>query len=877
MKHNFSSPLLSRLCLTVLMLMLCVMTAAAGSETARRVYDVSKLKFDVTTEADGNSYTRVNWEGLETAGEPGQPALPVEYIRFLVPVYVKVTDVKVKALADGSKLTAPVIPVQTPVLANSTEPEVFTAPDTEAYSHSYELRAESVEDGFIDGCNHIITVAVHPFAYDPQNGVYHAASNMVVTLTYEECDAADMKSTPIFPPHQSKYLDLSSLVVNPERATDPSFAPRKKPSAATPEYYYIITSRKLAPAFADLATWKRQKGYTVVIKSIEDIYEDDLYRIGATHYIKDDKGNNKPEEILDSAMSLRCYLKDQFQLRGHFFCLLGGDWRTPVPIRKASRTGSPKEFQLDTRNSSGFIPTDSYFSDLSTPIKLKYSQNLDLYHFDYKTDIASRTISVGRLLCDSKQEVDNYFRKLMIYEANPGLGDNRYLGNAVFFEQCNYSYEKNADKSPKYDENGELIWYHSGCIIGDSKDVRKTLDYFDKITLFQDGAHIYHEKHPSNWMYYWDDSSVPVNSEYEPTGPQIVDSMKTAGFYSWHGHGNPHGVGCAFRSQSIFGHSSYAGKHPYQDRQFSHNGINDIANANNPAFLYSISCTVSPFDFLEEIWDDGSLHQYLLPNIGRQFTTESAYYGGPGAILNTRPGLISSSATLENLFFNNLKKNYKIGLSQAQTIAEGTNNYLCKTSNLIGEPEFEMWQGRPKDMNLNIKYSSDGIAIENPLPEDSSIILYDGVTPIFPSVKGTSIISAVGLSEYSLSIWSHGYLPEIQFFTSAGTLSVPKHFIVRRASVGTILDSTASQSSGKYVVTAGGELNVYALDSAEINNGIEIEDGGIVTLECEGDITLDGGTVNRGGKLILKGRNVIMQPGFKVKPGGILIINNNRL
>ncbi|HBC20895.1 MAG TPA: hypothetical protein DC009_02105, partial [Porphyromonadaceae bacterium] len=63
-----------------------ILAAQARSEQAVRTYDTSALCSKGVT-AEGVQYTRLSWEGLEMTASPGEPELPVEYVRFLVPVY----------------------------------------------------------------------------------------------------------------------------------------------------------------------------------------------------------------------------------------------------------------------------------------------------------------------------------------------------------------------------------------------------------------------------------------------------------------------------------------------------------------------------------------------------------------------------------------------------------------------------------------------------------------------------------------------------------------------------------------------------------------------------------------------------------------------
>ena len=81
--------------------------------------------------------------------------------------------------------------------------------------------------------------------------------------------------------------------------------------------YYIIVPDNLKDAVDDLAVRKRQKGYSVVVKTIEDICATPRYVVGGHCSYR----NGQTEELVDSAASLRAYLHDEFEDNGAFFCL----------------------------------------------------------------------------------------------------------------------------------------------------------------------------------------------------------------------------------------------------------------------------------------------------------------------------------------------------------------------------------------------------------------------------------------------------------------------------------------------------------------------------------------------------------------------------
>ena len=842
--------------LAALMLLLTSGGISAATETVTRLYDGTLLTKTVRT-VDGVQYTHLSWLGLDATRMPGAPEMPVEYIRFLVPVYTN--NFRVTVTTGGlsrQTLDAPVFPSQEPVPTSYEGPVEFTVPDPQYYSATQPIRAEYVEDGFVDGCNHIVTVAVYPASYDDASLSVTTASTVNVTLEYDSCTAAELESTPIFPPRASKYLDLKSMVVNGERTANRLYAPREKASPDAPEYYYIITPRNLEEAFQDLAIWKRQKGYNVIVKCIEDICADPSYEVGATYYWD----GKTPQEVLDSAMSLRCYLKDEFQEHGHFFCLLAGDWRTSMPIRKATLDESC------TDNGEFSIPTDIYFSNFAEEMPLIRRKNMTIYSIDLNKTSFTPSIAVGRLLCATPEEVENNFYKLRMYEANPGYGDNEYLSKGVFFEGCGIDWK-------------DSVYIHTNCIQGNSKELRPECQFLDSIILFQDYYHVTKAGLKLDSNAYCSEDTL-----YGPTALEIMREIETSGFSSWHAHGTPYGISCGVYSNVIYSHDSRIGLKPYLGTRYNNypnSGLNNVSNYGKPGFVYSISCDNAPFDVLT--WGEGNTTEFKFndTNLGRTWTV-GGRNGGPAAVMNTRNGRVSIfpekiafSSQIEYNWLLKIINIHKIGESFRQAIQDYNigSKLALAPANLIGDPEFEIWLGKPNEFNFEIIPLETGIQIFGDIPDSVSLIAYNGDDNLTEHLNAQpeTIISKFN-GEFCISLWKPNYLPIITLYGQNGTLEISKKYVVRNAVLGR--SSANISSTQAYTIGDGGKLEVEAIDKISTFAGFIIENGGEVILKCDRDVDLNGVTVKKGGKLTVIARNVTMGKDFKVEPGGISRIFN---
>ncbi|MEE1022231.1 MAG: C25 family cysteine peptidase [Muribaculaceae bacterium] len=833
--------------------------ADAGELTTTRTYDTSAITLTTATAPDGTEYQKIEWPGIYNSSEVGEPELPVEYFRFLVPVYSK--NFKATAISFGSATTLPlttrVYPGQIPHKADGSPAPDFTYPLEAAYSSPAEVEAWVDGDGFVDGCNHLVTVAVRPVRYDDATLTAKAYGDITVRLSYDVCSESELTgSKPLFPPKASRYFNLDELCVN--SVDVPRFVPKsvKRASdntgaAATGEYsdwYYIIVPRNLQKAVGDLATWKRQKGYNVVVKTIEDILATPEYAV------------NSKAELVDEAASLREYLRDEFNKNGSYFCLLVGNSKTSMPIRKAqhySLYGSNDE--LSYTDGKNFIPTDWYFSDLNTHYNLINCGSPSLYSFSY-SEISSKhslSIYVGRLLCSTERELSVYTDKLIFYESNPGYGKNGYLGHAFIFEQYK-------DKSAN--------------LIGTSEGTRKEIDFFDSCDLMQSDA-----------------------SGNYATGKQVVERMKNKGFISWFAHGNPLGFGTA-ANRSIDGEKNYyvtsvdeivhyndtlGGKKGGITDSYmlleEGNGLDNVGNSNFPSIVYTISCENIPYDIMRGKYNNDKGGDYYInqgPNLGESFTNRIGY-GGPAFLGNTRDGYIRTSPGLEELFFRELKSFSKPGIAEALSKFNYINNdnRLTLTHNLVGDPEFEMWLGKPKTYTATPIITSSSISFMETLPDSTKVVVYDGLgnsESFYPS-SGTSTRIIGGepypypkyIYDMAISTWKTGYLPTITYYGQGiGLTNMSKSYVVRDARLG--------GSSKAFTVGENASLKVKAIDEIKSVGAFGVKKDGKTILECLRTVSLDNCAVEEGGEMNVEAESTKLGAGFKVAKGGTLRIQKRK-
>ena len=814
----------------------------ADQITVERVYDSGQLEIGTSTSPDGTLFQTMNIPGFGLTQEPGFPQLPVEYIQILVPVYSRNFHATLTSIGNENSfcLDNRLFPAQTPIKADGSDGPDFTFPSYEAYSEEFLPDAWVVGDGYLDGCNHIVTVAVRPVSYNDASLESILYGNVTVSLTYDNCGENELESArPLFPPYASKYINLAQTVVNSANINSFAYSPQRILQSKDKEYYYIIVPESLKESVGDLAIWKQQKGYTVVTKTIEDILRTPEY------YVTEQVGRE------DEAASLRAYLQDEFSKHGTFFCLLVGNYKTSMPMRKFRTMKIPKD---ENHSTEEFLLSDMYFSDLTTNWIVDKPSPATIYTIYYNAapKVFNAAIHVGRVLASTPEELNNYIYKLKLYEANPGRGNSDYLSKVLFFEQ----HQEKIDP-----ETGESKWASS--FIHNSYRVRESIESTFDITYLHDA---------------YDD----VPGDYS-TGTEIIQKLNNHGFSSWHGHGSPFSCMVTDDINFIISTSEVAAeKLMSKGIEEDRNHITDMNNLDSPSIVYSISCTNAPFD---EVWNGYPYH-----NLAQAFTV-CGKWGGPAFLGYTRESCFfisdkvpssntGPSTALEKYFFENLKIHKKIGIAESLS-KDQKYSYTWFSNNinhvLIGEPEFEIWLGKPKTMSITPQWNGNVFSFSGEYPDSLRVSLSDGIGNVKTmlvngntnaNIRDASIYS----KDYLFSAWASGYLPVIRYFGQNNTLTgVTKKFLVRDAILG-----GESVTGSKFSVGNDANLSVDAIDAIETTDKFEVTNNGNVVLQCDRSVTLEGSTVKSGGSLSVKAQKVTLKSGFKVEKGASFKISGNK-
>lgn len=774
----------------------------------------------------GVTYATVHYDGLYNGGAPGTPSLPVDYIRFSVPY--NATNFTVTALPKNiysSCLDYPIYPCQEPRMISDTTPVVITLPDSAVYFSGNDYpaqRAWVVDEGFLAGENHIVTVAVMPItysytAYGLNRHTFNKSKSVKLTLNYDLNDSLAMypivREDSVL--REEGYAQTRSMVVNPGQVK--SFAPldlqieyealavsfnNETGSALNgnghiaeldsplPDNllqqnttgigigelhmkakYLIVTTADLIQSMRRLAALKRQEGYSVGIVTMDQVMNDPIARLG-----------DRVNDIIaynDSAGSLRQYLRYCYSKCGTEYVLLAGHG-VPYRLKSFNKTEAP---------------SDLYFCDL----------NAD---WNYDSIDKCQELYVGRLLADNPEQISNYTDKLLRYELNPGRGDYSYLKSALFTE---------------------------------GHDMHKTNEV-QNLKIHSDSIFTYS-------CVMVEDTTSGVRY---PTGTDVVNEINgnRYGYLSFHNHGSPAAIityGLRHDDQCPSDAIQYRLwaidtvrflPNAIDPSQPASDGLNCLTNKYYPSICYSIACTTMPYDRIPE-------YSSVSMNVGKSFTV-GADYGGVAFLGNTRKGRLKSSSRLEELFVQQLiNGNCQLGKAEAaskvafnddvwiHSSVAGSDTtysydyyYFSCVHNLLGDPSLEMWTDVPQLFSdINVTRTDNSVTVSG-INTDSAIVAYHDIDgSVFKRRATTSSVTFNFVSPNGMILVNkHNFLPYIAPLQLQNVnLSISQYVIASDVVAGRKIDP--DRTTGNVTVKSGVRYEIEASGTVTLHDGFKVEKG----------------------------------------------------
>lgn len=721
---------------------------------------------------DSNYYSRITMPGFQSGDSIGYPALPVKYIHFVIPQDNNATSVIINEIKTDEVAIENIIePLQQPIpmSLNYTPEEDFTPPDSERYSSSipypYEI-VRIVHQDYFRG-HHVVTVAVFPFRYYPSENRLEFITSLDITINY-----SPNNNDPIIQPKDDMTIQLlSSMVENKDDIKDFYMENNKgftKTNIVVDCEYLVITSQSLAPAFVRFMAWKKRKGIDIKLVTVEDIY---------ANYTGDNISS-----INDNPGKIRQYIADVYNgNNGRLkYALLAG-YYTVVPVR----TGYNSD---NTINPMYIIPTDLYFADFDGDWEVdndgRYGEPQD--NVDFQPEIF-----IGRIGTQTTQEVENWTRKTLLYEQNPGNGDYSYLTRAFFTQ---------ADDMQATDDANTVLDVCSWIL--------------SRVVLSEEGG-------PST-------TYTPAH----PTGQEAISEFNNHyGFCSFMGHGGADNVAIATK-----GYNNNEQNSKYKLNSFdwheggnyyiaeNGNGFDNMTNENYPSILYSMSCETAQTDF------DGGQNRSMA-----EAYTVVVNGGGSHYLGNTRYGWVTSSTNMFIAFCNAISNEYiyKIAASEKRSKESCSGNrYLQYTHNLFGCPETEIWTATPflfssasvTENGSNVTVNSGGVSgcticVMSAL--DNGISYYNVQTNV-SSYTFTNVPQP-----YLVTITKHDYIPYMKdpdnIYIQNETINTDRYIYGVNFFAGENVTNQIPQ--GPVVIMNSSNVVFDASNNVNLEGGFEVQSG----------------------------------------------------
>lgn len=182
-------------------------------------FSFEELILSEITGEDSNTYTKVEYDELQLTDAIGNPELPVKFINLIIPIDQKVREVNFQLTGQETiNISNLVYPSQPPIpTLIGFEGNEFVGPDPEVYSsenpYPYEL-ARTAADGYFDGRNHIVTIAVYPVQYMPQLNQLVFSYTIEITLEMESTDAPTLNVHTRTISNQALYDNILEAIVD---------------------------------------------------------------------------------------------------------------------------------------------------------------------------------------------------------------------------------------------------------------------------------------------------------------------------------------------------------------------------------------------------------------------------------------------------------------------------------------------------------------------------------------------------------------------------------------------------------------------------------------------------------------------------------------
>jgi hypothetical protein len=361
--------------------------------------------FAAPTVARNGEYDSISIPGLSNSEIPGEPQLPVQPVRLLLPFGRQVAGIEVLPAA---KLSIPgrfkIGPAQEPVPLSLAGQIQKAAPNPLVYDQANVYPGRTHDEigtqrkrGF-----QFAETVLYPVEYHPASGAVFYHPEIRVRLVLEPAAVGLRESGGRFT--GGSKSEIQTLVDNPQSvesypeagsAGARAIEPRSLVLPAGDFKYLIITNEALSSSdFTKLIAHKKSQGTTAKIVTTEWIYRN--------------YSGTRPDGGSDNPTRIRNFITDAHNTWGTEYVLLGGAVGI-IPDRK---------LHVVTNAYTDDIPADMYYGCLDgtfdddadgvygEPNDGPDGKEVDLFHEVY----------VGRACAENKSDADNFVAKTIAYD-----------------------------------------------------------------------------------------------------------------------------------------------------------------------------------------------------------------------------------------------------------------------------------------------------------------------------------------------------------------------------------------------------------------------------------------------------------------------------
>jgi hypothetical protein len=413
-------------------------TGASLTGAENLTITVKAGEYQITNMDEGQ---RIDMEGFGNLLLPGKPMLPAKSFLIALPPGARVQSVEITGL-DATPLPGtyrimpvpPIMPLVDPLqyseLVKKMQRE-WKQNNQAVYSSDQvypKERGRLVSSGTLRKYSYA-SVSFYPFSYHPQSGrlIHYDAAQIIINYSLPSPGSSEAQRIEKLKWDTLADERASKLFVNYEQIKGLYSAPGSPPKAWEDTYdYLIITTSGLLGAInsSNLLDWKASLGYNTRIVLTTDTE------------ITGQPGGDLAERI-------RNFLRGYYVPWSIEYVLLIGDYAT-IPMRYCYP--DPTNHRFDPFDwTSGEVPTDYYYADLSSSDAESWDLDGDGYYGEYGEDSPDflAEVFVGRIPTNDPSRIIYSLDKIVTFEQDTGDWKNHALHAGAFFYFTNEGYSGN--------------------------------------------------------------------------------------------------------------------------------------------------------------------------------------------------------------------------------------------------------------------------------------------------------------------------------------------------------------------------------------------------------------------------------------------------